>query len=86
LCAECGAAPNRQRAGLVLLQRRAEAQRQRAQVAALCMSCSGLRDASAATGAGACDSLDCPILFERHRVAQEAAHAEAVCDALLESW
>lgn len=68
LCDTCTADP--QRSGFVLLQRRTHAQKQLSHMLEICQSCTGIRDASA-TGAPACDSLDCPVLYERFRLSDE---------------
>ena len=74
LCDGCSADP--QRSAFMLLQRHASASEARARTLAVCQSCARLRDASA-TGAPACDSLDCPLFFVRCKLDEDVAHAVA---------
>jgi len=80
LCREC--ASDSQRSALVLIQRLHEAQRSEAKILSLCMACTGIRDPRADIGAAACDSLSCPVLYERHKIGLETAHIQAVLDEL----
>jgi DNA polymerase elongation subunit (family B) len=81
VCDAC--ASDRQRLYLVIGMRARRAEAALQQVNALCCGCTGLRDAGP-SGAGACDSLDCPVFFERARLGQEARHSAAVAAALEE--
>lgn len=78
-CDACAA--DRQRLQLVVTSKAHEAQRSRAQLLAICRACTGLNDVGP-LGAPACDSLDCPIFFERVKAEASAAHASAVAAAL----
>jgi hypothetical protein len=74
-CAPCSSDP--QRMAFMLLQRRSEADGAMARLLSMCQSCTQLRDPSPG-GAAACDSLDCPVYFERAKTSQLVAHMAAV--------
>jgi len=78
LCSDCGT--DQQRSTLILMQRLHEAQRAESNVLTICMACTGIRDPRSDIGAAACDSLACPVLFERHKLSAETAHIQAVLD------
>ncbi|CAG9460605.1 unnamed protein product [Pedinophyceae sp. YPF-701] len=100
LCDGCRADP--QSSALTLGTRAARLDAQLARIVRICLMCGGgtvhasdiedagaRRDSSAATSAGiSCVSLDCPVYYERNKLAHEAHQASALLDtglALLES-
>jgi DNA polymerase zeta len=76
LCDACASDP--QRAGYILLQRKRAVEEQSEQLNALCRNCTGINDVHSSLGGTACDSLDCPVYFQRVRVHDEGVHYEAV--------
>jgi hypothetical protein len=80
LCRDC--ASDSQRSTFILQQRLQESQRSYANIVSICMACTGIRDPRPDIGAAACDSLACPILYDRHKIGLETAHIQAVLEDL----
>jgi DNA polymerase zeta len=75
LCTSC--AKDMQTSAMTLLHRKSDADAAMRELLKLCSACSRIKDTSS-TGAPACQSLDCPVLFDRYRTTAAVCHSDNV--------
>lgn len=79
VCEACLQDP--QQVAFIAIMREAAMRRSLSRMEALCQTCTSIRDPSI-RGASACNSLDCPVFYERARLGMEGAQLARVVDAL----